>query len=131
MRIERRVVAIKRRAIWADDFVLVAHIEKDVRMIERRLGTNAHEFVRADLDHRNTGIVVEMWNDVIRHAPARLQWFGTAFAAAAHHNGPDARFLACSPGSLPVFRAREPIAIFDIAAQSERVRLRRVDVRRD
>ena len=38
VRIERRIVAVERRAIGADDLVVVAHVEEDVRMIERRLG---------------------------------------------------------------------------------------------
>src|SRR5690349_11351692 len=50
VRVERAVVLIECRAIGADDLRLVAHIEKHVRMVERRLGADAHEFARSDLD---------------------------------------------------------------------------------
>lgn len=36
-------------------------------MIERRLGADAHEFVRPDLDLDETCIIVKMRNHVIRH----------------------------------------------------------------
>src|SRR5215470_6605104 len=59
--------AVQRRAIRADDLVVVAEIEKHMRMVERRVGADAHEFLRSDLDHRNAGIVVEVRNDVVGH----------------------------------------------------------------
>src|ERR1700676_4836873 len=46
-------VTIQRRAIGADDLVVVAEIEKHMRMVERRIGAYAHEFLRADLDDRH------------------------------------------------------------------------------
>src|SRR5437762_31379 len=36
--------AVQRRAIGTDDLVVVAEIEKHVRMIERGIGAHAHEF---------------------------------------------------------------------------------------
>src|SRR5882757_3913747 len=60
-------VAIQRRAIGTDDLVVVAEIEEHMRVIERRVGADAHELLRADLDDRNAGIVVEVRNDVIGH----------------------------------------------------------------
>src|SRR6516162_9540471 len=62
-----RRVAIKRRAIGADDLVVVAKVEKNVRVVEGRIGTHAHELLRADLNDGNTGIVMEMRDDMIRH----------------------------------------------------------------
>src|SRR3954470_48546 len=59
--------AIQRRTIRADDFVVVAEVEKHMRMVERRVGADAHEFLRADLDHGNAGIVVEVRDDMIGH----------------------------------------------------------------
>src|SRR3569833_1257663 len=50
--------AVQRRAIGADDLVVVAEVEKHMRMIERRVGAHAHEFLRADLDHRDAGVVM-------------------------------------------------------------------------
>jgi hypothetical protein len=37
-------------------------------MIERRVGAHAHEFLRADLDYRNPGIIVKVRNDMIGHS---------------------------------------------------------------
>jgi hypothetical protein len=36
-------------------------------MVEGRVGTDAHELLRADLNDGNTGIVVEVRNDMIGH----------------------------------------------------------------
>src|SRR5271167_2059397 len=60
-------VAIQGRAIGADDLVVIAKIQEHMRMIERRIGADAHEFLRADLDDRNAGIIMEVRNDVIGH----------------------------------------------------------------
>src|SRR6266849_3692971 len=49
-------VAIQGRAIRADDLVVVAQIEKNMRVIERRVGAYTHEFLRADLNDRNAGV---------------------------------------------------------------------------
>jgi hypothetical protein len=59
--------AIKRRAIGAYDFVVVAEIQEYVWMVERRIGAHAHEFLRADLDDGNAGIVVKVRDDLIGH----------------------------------------------------------------
>ena len=59
---------VERRAIRADDFAVVAKVEKDVRVIERWIGSDAHEFPRADLDNGDAGIVVKMGDYVIRHS---------------------------------------------------------------
>ena len=64
---KRRVVPVKRRAIGTDDFGCVAHVEKHVRMVERRVAADAHELLRADLDDGNSGIVVEVRDDMIGH----------------------------------------------------------------
>src|SRR3954471_1743474 len=60
-------VAVQRGAIGTDYLVVVAEVEEDVRVIERRVGTDAHELLRADLDDRDAGIVVKVRNDVIGH----------------------------------------------------------------
>ena len=60
------------RAIGADDFFSIAHVEEDVWMIERRGGTDALEFLGADLDDAYSGCVVKMRNDVIRHGAIHL-----------------------------------------------------------
>src|SRR5207247_8881814 len=61
-------VAIKRRVIGADDLVVVAQIEENMGVIERRIGAHAHEFLRADLDDGDAGIVVKMGNDMVGHS---------------------------------------------------------------
>ncbi len=65
---KRRIVAIERRAIRANVFGIVAHVAIDMRMVEWRLGADAHKFLGADLDDRDAGIVVEMRNYRVRHA---------------------------------------------------------------
>src|SRR4051794_28473843 len=68
----------QRRAIRADDLVVVAEIEKHMRMIERRIGAHAHEFLRTDLDDAHAGIVVKMRNDMIGHGSYLVwQWMRT------------------------------------------------------
>src|SRR5215831_12363221 len=57
--------AIKCRTIGADDLVVVTKVEEHMGVIERRIRAHAHEFLRADLDDGNTGIIVEVRNDVI------------------------------------------------------------------
>jgi hypothetical protein len=45
-----------------------------MRMIERRLGADAHELARADFDHRDTWIVVEVRNNRFGHGLLRKCW---------------------------------------------------------
>ncbi len=66
--LERRIVAVKRRTIGADIFVIVTHVAKDMGMIKRRHGPDAHEFLGADLDFVNANVIVEMRNDRVGHA---------------------------------------------------------------
>ena len=47
--------------------MFIAHIDKDMGMIEWRRRPDAHEFSGADLDHWDARIVVEVGNDVLRH----------------------------------------------------------------
>src|SRR5437660_1257849 len=84
MGIEAFVVAKQGRAIRADDFRVVAHIEENVGMIERRSLADAHEFSGADLDDRHAGSVVEMGHDLLCHGRS----VSTSFPSARHHNGP-------------------------------------------
>src|SRR6202012_5278283 len=37
--------AVQRRAVRADDLVVVAEVEKYMRMVERRIGADAHELL--------------------------------------------------------------------------------------
>src|ERR1700736_1301162 len=66
-------VAIQGRAIGADDLVIVAQIEKNMGVIERRIGAHTHELLRADLNNRNAGIIVKVRNDMIGHG-IHLEW---------------------------------------------------------
>src|SRR5882724_2876599 len=70
---EVRGKTVERRAIRADDLVVVAEIEEDMRMVERRVGAHAHEFLRADLDHRDPGVVMEVRDDMVGHL-VHLGW---------------------------------------------------------
>src|SRR4029079_19361509 len=58
---------VERREIRADDLVVVAEVEKHRRRVERRIGAHAHEFLRADLDYRDPGVVMEMRDDMVAH----------------------------------------------------------------
>src|SRR3954454_1021941 len=58
---------VQRRAIGTDDLVVIAKVEEDVRMVERRVGAHAHELLRADLDYRDAGVVVEVRDDMVGH----------------------------------------------------------------
>src|SRR5438105_1548910 len=89
MRVERRIVPVQRRAVRADDFPVAAHVEKDMGMIERRLGADAHELARADLDHCDARVIVKVRNDVLGHDFA----LECRFDVAPHHSGPSAHFL--------------------------------------
>jgi hypothetical protein len=67
MRRKPGLMAEECRAIGADDFFRIAHVEEDVWVIERWRGTDALEFLGANLDDADAGRVVKMRNDVIRH----------------------------------------------------------------
>ena len=64
-------------------------------MIEWRLRADAHETVRADIDHADSGIVVEMWNDLFRHETPILvcvkSWAGTIMARCRDFHQPVAK----------------------------------------
>src|SRR6185312_13217371 len=42
-------ITVQSRAIRADDLVVVAEIEEHMGVVERRIGADAHEFLRSDL----------------------------------------------------------------------------------
>ena len=62
---QRGVVAIERRAIGAHILNVLAHVAEDMRMVLWRQRTDAHEFLGADLDDRNAGLVMEVRNDYV------------------------------------------------------------------
>src|SRR4051812_44579708 len=64
---EVRRKAVQRRAIGADDLFVVAEIQEDMRMVERRIGAHAHELLRADLDHGYAGIIMKVRNEIVGH----------------------------------------------------------------
>src|SRR5437762_8793453 len=67
MAVELGAVAIERRAIRADEFVVAAHVAEYMRMVVGRGRADAHEFLGADLDHGDAGVVVKMRNGVVGH----------------------------------------------------------------
>ena len=70
---KRGIVTIERGAIGADGLGLVAHVDEDVRMIERRRSPHAHELLGTDFDDRNARVVVEVRNSTLGHGrPALL-----------------------------------------------------------
>jgi hypothetical protein len=68
---QRGVVSIERRAIGAHILYRVAHVAIDMRMVMWWQRAHTHEFLGADLDDRNAGIVMEMRNDLVCHAGIR------------------------------------------------------------
>ncbi len=58
---------IERRAIGADDLGVVAHVKKHMRVVERRLGADALEFLGADLDTGQSFGIVEVRGSVLCH----------------------------------------------------------------
>ena len=77
--VEFRVVAVEGRAIFADDFVVVAHVAEYVRMVERRPGADAHELLRTDLDYRDAWFVVKMRYGMVGHKTlASLEFVGNS-----------------------------------------------------
>src|SRR6185437_318547 len=84
-------IAVEGRAIGADDLAVVAEIEEDVRVIERRVGADAHELPRADLDDRDADIIVEVRNRMVGHQFHLEQQWTNEIAQqaenAAHHAG--------------------------------------------
>ena len=76
---------VQGRAIGADDLVVVAEIEEDMGMIERRIGADTHEFLRADLNDRNAGLVVKVRNHMIGHRiHPEWQWRQTHSTTRGH-----------------------------------------------
>ena len=62
-----QIVGEKGTAIRTYDLIIVAHIDKNVGMIERRQVSRAHKFLRANTHSRNTGIVVKIGDAVRNH----------------------------------------------------------------
>ena len=66
-RAEAGIMAIERRAIGADGLGLGAHVDEDMRMVEGGQRTHAHEFLGADTNRGDAGLIVEMRDRVIGH----------------------------------------------------------------
>jgi hypothetical protein len=63
---------IERRAIGADDLLVVAHIEINMRMVVGWQRPDALEFARADLNYCDAAIVMEVRDDVVSHGLSAL-----------------------------------------------------------
>jgi hypothetical protein len=66
-----RVIDIMSRAIWTDCIIAIAHVDKNVWMIERRQSANAHEFPCADANLLHARLIMEMGCHVIEHVRIR------------------------------------------------------------
>jgi hypothetical protein len=84
----------QRRAIGTDDLGSVSHVKEYMRVIEWWQFANAHELPRADIDHRDAGSIVEVWNDGIRHV------VGGAFAGGFEVP------ISCAASSYRNFKSR-------------------------
>jgi len=67
MAVKRGLVFKQGRAIGADSFRIVAHVDENMRMIEGRQRADAHEFLRAHTHERDTRLVVEMGRGMFSH----------------------------------------------------------------
>jgi hypothetical protein len=66
------VIGEMRRAIGADRVIVLAHVDENMRMIERRQSADAHEFLGADPHLRNARLVVKMRRAVRGHDVSRV-----------------------------------------------------------
>jgi len=62
-----------RRAIRTDSFVIAAHVDKNMRMVEWGQGANAHEFLGSDAKLRDTRLIVKMRRDMSGHDDVRKE----------------------------------------------------------
>lgn len=65
---EARIVNVKRRAVGAEDLIVLTHIKIDVWVIERRAGAHAIELLDADEDSFGANVVCKMRNNCSGHA---------------------------------------------------------------
>src|SRR5690349_15925782 len=85
---------IERRAIGAQDLAVGAHVEEDVRVIERRARAHALQLPDAHEDLLGAEIICEMRGSALSHGIGGL---ATVFDAA-EHSGAMWKFLA---GNVP------------------------------
>jgi hypothetical protein len=67
VRAKRWVEHVKRRAVWADNFSVAAHVEKHMRVVKWLKRANAHEFLHAYLNLLVTSRIMKMWNGALSH----------------------------------------------------------------
>lgn len=73
--IEGGIEFVKRRAIRTNDFVTVPDVEEDMRVIEGRPRTDAHEFPGTDFNCRKPHVVMEMRCHAQCHAASKeFEW---------------------------------------------------------
>ena len=61
------VVAIESRAVRTYDFIVIAHVQKDMRMIIGRARANALKFPRSDTDFFEALVIVKFWSTGMGH----------------------------------------------------------------
>ncbi len=66
--LEGGVVSIEGGAVRTDLLVVVAHVDVDMRMVKRNIGTRAHEFLDAYLDKAMSTVILEVRNAVTGHS---------------------------------------------------------------
>lgn len=67
-------VLVKRRTIRANNFVFRTHIQKNMRVIVGRFGTDTFEFPCTNMDYGSANIVVEMRRGMIGHLVPRKRF---------------------------------------------------------
>ena len=54
-----RIIAVESGAVRADDFGLISHVDKNMRMVEGRFRADAFEFLRPDMNDIHSCFIVE------------------------------------------------------------------------
>lgn len=72
--LEAWVIDVERRAIGAKDLPVLSHVEIDVRVVERRAGAHAIEFLDADENALGADVICEMRDNGSGHATPFANW---------------------------------------------------------
>jgi hypothetical protein len=65
--VQKSLINEKGRAIGTNDLILIAHVDEDVRMIERRQFAYTRELLSANPYPRNTWSIVKIGNAIRSH----------------------------------------------------------------
>ncbi len=115
----------KGRAIGADDFVVIAHFQKDMGVVVRRARAGALETVSADLDCRKAHVVVEVGNGLVCHLCPRvsLWWMCVSDIAQLHARANALQTVSPGVDRMMKFRSDGVEIAYDITGEGDPVLL--------